>query len=98
LDHRPDPTAGLQDHGDPPAKPADRERDRQEQERDRQDQERDHEPEDDFSDSWNTYRERADRIRRAYGWTVPQPPPRVEPWLPLGHYDHQERGSDREDC
>jgi len=70
----------------------DPERDRQEQE-----QERDRKPEDDFSDSWNTYRERADRIRRTYGWTVPQPPPRAEPWLPLGRDDHQERDSDRED-
>jgi hypothetical protein len=66
-------------------------------ERDRQEQERDRKPEDDFSDSWNTYRERADRIRRTYGWTVPQPPPRAEPWLPLGRDDHQERDSDRED-
>jgi hypothetical protein len=59
--------------------------------------ERDREPEDDFSDSWRTYRERADRIRQAYGWRVPEPPPRAEPWLPLGRDDDQERDGDRED-
>jgi hypothetical protein len=79
----PDPTAGRQEHGDPPAGPVDRERDRQDQKRGR-------EPEDDFGDSWHTYRERADRIRQTYGWTAPEPPPRAEPWLPLGHNDDQE--------
>jgi hypothetical protein len=59
--------------------PADRDRDRQDQER---------EPEDQFGDSWRTYRERSDHIRQTYGWTVPEPP-RVEPWLPLGHHDDQ---------
>jgi len=75
------------------------ERDRHDPERDRQEQEpeRHREPEDDFSDSWNTYRERAERIPRTYGWTVRQPPPRAEPWLPLGRDDRQERDSDRED-
>jgi hypothetical protein len=97
----PDPATGRQEPGNPPA----------DRERDRQDQERDRESEDDFGDSWWTYRERADRIRRAYGWTVPQPLPRAEPWLPLGDDDqehdqpHQsrrwhgeERDHDREDC
>jgi hypothetical protein len=82
----PDPAAGRQDSGDPPA---DRERDQQGQERDRK-------PEDDFGDSWRTYRERAEQIRRTYGWTAPEPRPRAEPWLPLGR-DDQERDSDRED-
>jgi hypothetical protein len=86
----PDPAASRQDHGDPPTEAADQERDRQEQGRDR-------EPEDDSSDSWRTYRERADRIRQAYDWTVPEPPPRAEPWLPLGRDDSQERDRDRED-
>jgi hypothetical protein len=45
---------------------------------------------DDFGDSWRTYRERADQIRQAYGWTVPEPSPRAEPWLPLGRGDDQE--------
>jgi hypothetical protein len=81
----PDPAAGRQDPGAPPA----------ERERDRVDQERDREPEDDFSHGWRTYRERAEQIRRAYGWKVPEPPPRAEPWLPLGH--DEERDSDRED-
>jgi hypothetical protein len=79
-----EPTADRQEHGDPPAEPADRERDRQGEERDR-------EP-DDFGDSWQTYRERADHIRRAYGWTVPEPPPRAENWPPLGHNDDWEHG------
>jgi hypothetical protein len=81
-----DPPAGRPESGVPPA----------ERERDRQDQEHQREPEDDFGDSWRAYRERADRIRRAYGWTVPEPP-RAEPWLPLGRDDDQERDSDRED-
>jgi hypothetical protein len=84
----PAPTAGRQEPGDPPAEPHERERDRQDQERQR-------EPEDDFSDSWRTYRERAEHIRQAYGWTVPEPPPRAEPWQPLGRDDDQE--CDRED-
>jgi|SRR6266508_3893668 len=75
-----DPAAGHQEHGDPPA----------DRERDRQDQERDHESEDDFSDSWRAYRERADHIRQTYGWTLPQPPPRATNWLPLGHNDDRE--------
>jgi hypothetical protein len=72
----PNPAAGRQEHGDRPAEPADRERDR--------------EPED---------------------WTVPEPPPRAEPWLPLGGDDQEhdqppdrsrrwhgeERDDDRED-
>jgi hypothetical protein len=82
----PDPAAGRQAPGELPAERA----------RDRQGQERQREPEDDFSDSWRSYRERADRIRQAYGWTVPEPPPRVEPWLPLGSDDDQERDSDGE--
>jgi hypothetical protein len=79
------PRPGGQPPGarDPPAEPADQERDR--------------EPED-FGDSWRTYRERADHIRQTYGWTVPQPPPRAEHWLPLGRDDHQERDHHREDC
>jgi hypothetical protein len=94
----PDPAAGRPEPGDLPA----------EQEWDLQEQERQREPEDDFSD----YRERADRIRRTYGWKVPEPPPRAEPWLPLGgagdqehdeppdrsrRWHGQERDSDRED-
>jgi hypothetical protein len=71
----PDPAAGRQGHDESPA----------ERERDRQDQERDRGPEDDFSDSWRSYRERADQIRRTHGWRVPEPPLRAEPWLPLGH-------------
>ena len=59
-------------------------------ERDRQDQERDRESKDDFSDSWRTYRERADHIRQTYGWRVPQPPPLAIHWLPLGRDDDQE--------
>jgi hypothetical protein len=80
---QPDPVAGRQERGGSPDAPAERERDR--------------EPEDDFGDSWRTYRERADRIRQTYGWTVPEPPRRAEPWLPLGRDDEQERDSDRED-
>jgi hypothetical protein len=98
----PDPAAGRQEPGDPPA----------EQERDRPGQECNREPEDDFSDSWRAYRERADRVRRTYGWKVAEPPPRAEPWLPLGgagdeehdeppdrsrRWHGQERDSDRED-
>jgi hypothetical protein len=98
----PDPAAGRQKYGDPPA----------ERERDRQDQERDREPEHDFSDSWRSYRERADHLRQAYGWALPELPPRVEPWLPLGRTDdhehdgppdqsrrwrREERDNDRED-
>jgi hypothetical protein len=85
----PDPAAGRQEPGDPPAE---RERDRHDQE-----QEREREPEDNFGDSWHSYRERAEHIRWTYGWTVPQPPPRAEPWLPLGRDDDQERDGDRED-
>jgi hypothetical protein len=73
----------------PPAEPA-------EWEGDPQDQERDREPEDDFGDTWRSYRERAEHIRQAYGWKVPEPPRRVEPWLALGR-DDQERESNRED-
>jgi hypothetical protein len=65
--------------------------------RDGQDQERDREPEDDVSDSWHTYRERAEHIRRTYGWRVPEPPPRATNWLPLGRDDEQDHDSDRED-
>ncbi len=82
ADHN--PAAGYQEHSEPPAEPADRERDRQGEQRDR-------EPEEDFGDSWRTYRERADHIRRIYGWTAPEPPPRAENWLPLGG-DDQEHG------
>ena len=77
-----DPAADRQEPGDPPAG----------QERNRPGQERDREPEDDFSDSWRTYRERAEHLRRAYGWKVPEPPARVEPWLPLGRDGDQEHG------
>jgi hypothetical protein len=83
----PDPATGRQEPGATPA----------ERERDRRDQERDREPEDDFGDSWRTHRERAEHIRQTYGWAVPEPPPRAEPWLPLGRDDDQERDSDRED-
>jgi hypothetical protein len=89
--------AGRQEHGDPPAEPPGRERDRQYEERDRQEQERDRESEGDFSDSWHSYRERAEHIRQTYGWRMPEPPQRVHPWLPLGRDDDQERDSDRED-
>ena len=78
----PDPAAGRQEPGVPPTTPA-------EQERDRRDQGRDREPEEDFGDSRCAYRERADHLRRTYGWTVPQPPPRAEPWLPLGGDDQE---------
>jgi hypothetical protein len=86
-----EPAAGRREPSDPPIEPSGGERDRQDQERDR-------EPEDDFGDRWRTYRERADQIRQTYGWTVPKPPPRAEPWLPLGRDNDQERDSDREDC
>jgi hypothetical protein len=79
----PDPAAGRQEHGDPPAEPPDRERDRQDQDRDR-------EPEDDFGDSRRSYRERAEHIRQTFGWTMPEPPPRATNWLPLGRKDDQE--------
>jgi hypothetical protein len=85
TDPNPDPVAGRQEPGDPPAEPADRERDRQGEQRDR-------EPQDDFGDSWRTYRERADHIRQTHGWTAPEPPPRAENWLPLGRGDDQEHG------
>jgi hypothetical protein len=76
-----DPAAGRQEHTAPPAEPPNRERDQQE---------RDREPEDDFGDSWRTYRERADHIRQTYRWTVTEPPSRAENWLPLGgDDDHQ---------
>jgi hypothetical protein len=84
-----DPATGRQEHGDPPAELVERDRPDQEQERDR-------EPEDDFGDSWRTYREHAHQIRHTYGWRVPEPPLRAENWLPLGH-DDEERDSDRED-
>jgi hypothetical protein len=58
TDH--DPAAGRQEGSDPPAEPPDQERDRQGEQRDR-------EPED-FGDSWRTYRQRADHIRRTCGW------------------------------
>jgi hypothetical protein len=41
-------------------------------------EERDRKPEEDFGESWHTYRERTDHIRQTYGCTVPEPPPRVE--------------------
>jgi hypothetical protein len=85
-----DHNANHQERSKPPAEPADWERDRQGEGRDR-------EREDDFGDSWRTYRERADHIRQTYGWTVPEPPPGAENWLPLGRDDDQERDSDRED-
>jgi len=53
----PNPAAGRQEHDDPPPQPADPECNRQDQKRDRG-------PEDDFDDSWRTYRERADHIAR----------------------------------
>jgi hypothetical protein len=62
-----------------------------ERERDRQGQEQEREPEDDFGDSWRAYRERADHLRQTYGWSVPEPTPRAERWLPLGRNDDQER-------
>jgi hypothetical protein len=65
---------------------ADRSAERPDRERDRQSEQRDHDPED-FGDSWRAYQERAERLRQTYGWTVPQPPPRVEPWLALGRDD-----------
>jgi hypothetical protein len=83
TDH--DPAAGHQDHDEPSAGPADRSRDRQ-------GEERDSEREEDFGNSWRAYRERADHLRQAYGWAVPQPPPRAEHWLPLGRDDDQEHG------
>jgi hypothetical protein len=95
-----DPTAGRQEDGDPPAESADLERDRWGEEHHR-------EPEDDFSDSWHTYRERADHIRQTYSWKVLKPPSRAEPWLPLGRDDHEQdeppdrshrgHGEDRDD-
>jgi hypothetical protein len=61
----PDPAAGRQEPGDPPAEPAERERDQQDQERAR-------EPEDEFSDRWHSYRERANHLHQ---------PPTVATWL-----------------
>jgi hypothetical protein len=78
----PDSAGGRQEHGAPPAKSAD-------QERERQGQERDCEPEDDFGDSWRTYRERIEHVRQTSGWTVQQAPPRAENWLPLGGDDQE---------
>jgi hypothetical protein len=100
----PDLPGGPQEAGDPPPEPAERGRDRQDQGRDR-------EPEDHFGDSWRTYRERAEHLRQTYGWRVPEPPPRAEPWPPLGVDDQEhdlprdrprrwqgtERDRDRED-
>jgi hypothetical protein len=79
----PDPAGDRQQHRGLPAEPAERAGDRHEQKRQR-------EPEDDFGDSWRTYRERAEHIRQTYGWTLPQPPPQAENWLPLGRDDDQE--------
>lgn len=81
-----DPAADRQESGDPPA----------ERERDRPDQERQRDPEDDLSDSWHTY-QRAEHLRQTYGWTLPQPPPCAEPWLPLGRDEDQARDNYRED-
>jgi hypothetical protein len=76
-----DPAGGHQEHAEPPGgRP------------DWQGEERDSEREEDFGDSWRTYRERADHLRQTYGWTVPEPPPRAENWLPLGRDDDQEHG------
>jgi hypothetical protein len=84
------PAAVREEQSDPPAEPADRERDRQDQGRDR-------EPEDELGDSWRTHRERAEHIRQTYGWRAPELPPHAEPWLPLGRGDDHEHGepSDR---
>jgi hypothetical protein len=76
-----DPAAGSQEYGEPPAGPPDW-----------PGEERDSQREDDFGDSWRTYRERADHIRQTYGWRVPQPPPRAHNWLPLGRDDDREHG------
>jgi hypothetical protein len=78
-----DPAADRQERGEPPAAPSAWKRDRQEQERDR-------EPEDDVGDSWRADRERADHLRQTYGWRVPQPPPRAQPWLPLSRNDDRD--------
>jgi hypothetical protein len=51
------------------------------------------EPEDDFSDSWHSYRDRAEHLRQTYGWRVPESPRRAEPWLPLGRDHDQDRDS-----
>lgn len=83
LGHRPRPGRRPPAPRRPAGAPADRERDRE-------GEERDHEREEDFGDSWRTYRERADHIRQTYSWTVPQPPPRAEHWLPLGRDNDQE--------
>jgi hypothetical protein len=69
----PDLAAGRQEPGDPPAEPAERERDR--------------EPELDFGESSRACRERVEHLRQTYGWTVP--PPRAENWLPLGSDDRE---------
>jgi hypothetical protein len=87
TDH--DPAARRQGPGGPSAE---RERGQQDQERDRQEREHQREPEDDFTDSWHTYRERAEHLRQIYGWRVPEPPPRAEPWLPLGRTDQEHDG------
>ena len=95
-----DQAAGRQEYSDPPAEPPERQR-----------EESDSQREEGFSDSWRTYRERADHIRQTYGWRVAEPPPRAENWLPLGRDDQEhdqppdrsrrwldeERDSDRED-
>jgi hypothetical protein len=48
---------------------------------------------DEFGDSYRAYTERADHIRQAYGWTLPEPPPPGGGnWLELGRYDDQEPG------
>lgn len=70
-----DPAADHQERAEPPDWPP---------------EERDSQREEDFGDSWRSYRERADHIRQTYGWRVPQPPPRAENWLPLGRDDDQE--------
>jgi hypothetical protein len=79
-----DPAADHQEHGDQ------EHGELPDRSRDWQGEERDSEGEEDFGDSWRTYRERADHIRQTYGWTVPEPPPRAEHWLPLGRDDDQE--------
>jgi hypothetical protein len=77
TDH--DPAAGHQERADQePAEPLDR-----------QGEDRDSQREEDFGDSWHTYRERADHIRQTYGWRVPEPPPRAQNWLPLGGDDQE---------
>ena len=77
---RPVRSAGRQEHSDPPA----------EREHDRQDQKHQREPEDDFGDSWSTYRERAEHLRQAYGWRVSQPT-RATNRLRLGGGDQEHK-------